>query len=1108
MKKTDATLLALACLACTSMAYAATPTYRWTGNAGPLTDGSFLGYHSWSDAANWDENGVPSTGAAGTGKCNVLDFSSAAANTKIVVDNAVEMHLGGMTFGENQGTLQIVPTASGVSNVRTFSSGTIAVPVGTRVEFGLNCNVNNDFRGAQMDFTGGGTFAFTATGKLSANRWRFLVSESATLELSAPSADFNTVRVGFGSPTARIALGCDTAIGSLYAPADASGTFGAVRLNGHVLTLSGVNDSQPFDDGFRLCDITGEGGLVVSGGNVTTNKASETFSGTLTVRNADIVSEAAYTGDVRLDVAGSGRLTIADSQTVAALLGDGTTGGVAIEPGKSLTVDAAAGTTSSYAASLSGGGSLIKEGDGCLVLTGANTLTGGVMVKDGTLKAIGTAAVTDAATLAHRFTFNETVDGEFTDSADVMSKATFTYAVTADTGGSNDSATPDTGAKASEVCAGRRGSSGVRLFAGSRASVAVRQRDSSDRWEIGNAISTGTGPFTMSAWMKLDETGCRSSTYNYGTHAIFFLGSGGNTELTSFKVYISGGTNLNFSAGGYRSGEVSAIYPTWGFTVPMTAERLFDGNWHMLTVTYSGEATHTIAGYYDGEMIGQLTLPGDDRINLASGRCHLGWGGMGSIAGDFDDWTLNTYCKTADEIAAEFRGEVTAGADAFAALPTPVAHWAFDDAENPGKDTSGNGYHLTANADIRTDSPIVSAEGACGKALAASNAYAYAGSAWPEKMPSGNVAWTLSIRCALSELVEGGSYTEPCAFYFGEVRNPDFTSFNDNQNRFLMVQYDNANYRANRLALHWIAPTYKAPNCILPDETYQPRFTPANWVHLVVVHTPGEGFAIYRDGVLAKSERCAAFNLTAKDLFVGLRPQIGNESNGYPYFPGYIDDVAIWDTAFTDAQVRAYVAGLSDGSVGSPLSADVDVTVESGATLEVEGTRLSAKSVNGDGIVTISENSSISIGGGNVMGSLAGLGQVTLSGKLSVADASSYYGNMTLTDGGSFVADTMAAPMCIPEGYAGAVDADGVGLPLAQTGGAVTVPAAATLTFTTMSESNALYTVAKGASLKLPMTFDGWEVSLPRPGRALLRASGDTLTLSVKPYRGTVVSVR
>lgn len=1087
--------LAIATMVCLGIcASMANTTYRWTGNAGPVIDGEWAGYHSWSDAGNWDDNGVPPAGAAGGANCNWLDFSNAAANTKVVVDNKVQMHLGNMTFAANQGTIQIVPTDTATCNLRTFSACKISVPNGTRVEFGLNCNVNNDFANAQIDVAGGGTFALTANGTFSANRWRILIGAETTLGLSAPSADLNTAQIAFLSETSCLTLGCDTSVGSLYFPENATGKHGTIDLNGHTLTLSGGNNGSA-NNFNRLCDITGMGALVVSGGNVSTNKVAETFDGALTIKNADVVSEAAYMGITELHVNGSGRLTIADSQTVDALAGAGATGGVVIKRDKTLTVNGSADTE--YAASLSGDGTFVKSGAGTLTLSGANSMTGETRVESGTLKIIGPEAETNKEYLAHLFTFDNVSDGAFQDAGYAKAIAAFRYSTSAN----NDAETPEGEKSPSQICEGRRNSDGVRLFAGSRASVFVTSSGTAN-----NGIATGKGPFTMTAWMKLDESGCRSRTHNYGTHAIFYLGTGAQTELMSFKVYLCDGTNLNFSAGGYRAGKANENYPDKGFTVPLTDTQLFDGNWHMLSVTYSGGDTRTITGYYDGVKIGELTLAEGVCVNL-NGRCNLGWGGMGSIAGDFDDWSLVTRCKSETEIADDYLGAVTEGTDAFKALPPAVAHWAFDDEDMPGKDSSENGYHLTADAYIKTEAPIVSVEGAYGKALAASNAYVYAGSAWPAKIPSGNAAWTLSIRCALSEIIEGSAYTEPCAFYFGEVRNPEFGNLSENQNRFFLVQYDNANYRANRLALHWNAPAYKAPNFILTDETYQPRFTPANWVHLMVVHTPGTGFAIYRDGILVQNVANSAFNLTPKELFVGLRPLIGAESIGHPYFPGYIDDVAIWDTAFTSHQVRAYTAGLAKGQMASPLSDSSDITVATGATLEFAGTRLVAKSLNGNGTVKLSEDASVTVMGGNLSGALSGNGQIATAGKLTIADAADYHGNVRLIDGGAVVAENLTSAIAIPEGYSTTITGDGTGLPIVSSAGIVILPRSAKFTVRDIYQT-ASYTIAHGATLRVPESLDKWEFALPRPGTATLSVNGNNLVLHIRTLRGTVLSIR
>lgn len=238
-------------------AFAENPTYRWTGGAGSLTSGDFAGYHSWSDQNNWDENGVPSTGSAGTTQCNLLDFSAATANTKIVVDNATEMHLGGMTFAADQGTLKIVPKSSNTSHISTMSSGTITVPAGTRVEFALACKANNNNPNATIDVGGAGTFAFTAASALSANRWNINVQDSATLELNAPSADFNTLRIELAQ-NAHLSIGCDTAIGALRFADNAPTPCGTILLNGHTLSLTAHSSILPIRNRRRLSPMASQ----------------------------------------------------------------------------------------------------------------------------------------------------------------------------------------------------------------------------------------------------------------------------------------------------------------------------------------------------------------------------------------------------------------------------------------------------------------------------------------------------------------------------------------------------------------------------------------------------------------------------------------------------------------------------------------------------------------------------------------------------------------------------------------------------------------------------------------------------------------------------------
>jgi hypothetical protein len=596
-------------------------------------------------------------------------------------------------------------------------------------------------------------------------------------------------------------------------------------------------------------------------------------------------------------------------------------------------------------------------------------------------------------------------------------------------------------------------------------------------YDITGAFNTGAGAFTATVWMKPDENmKLKDKDVNYGNNAIFFFGSGGNASLNSFKVYVSSGTNLNFSAGGYKTGEVENVYPDYGFTGAVAEEEFYDGNWHMVTVTYSGQEKKTITGYFDGRKLGEKALAEDLSLK---GRLHLGWGSWGRLSGDFDDFKVLRRCQSAAEIASEFRGEVVP-ADAFAALPKPVAHWAFDDEDDAGKDSSDNAYHLTADGDaapIATAEPIVEVPGASGKALAPSNMYYWAGSDFPEKFPSGGKSWTLSVRCALAGLLETGKYQCPTVFMWGENNDPQYsTAPDDNDRRYFAVQFDNKNYRANNLGLHYQSSKYFNPNLIFRDVTYQPGFTEANWVHIVVTYSDHDGMKSYIDGVLV-NEGNTTMRIEPANILVGYRPDFHSSQQERPsrYFPGYIDDIAVWDVALNAAEVRAYVRGLRTGSAGSPLSADSDLTIASGAAVEVEGTCVTAKSVTGGGSLKLNANSSLTLSGGDLEGPLTGTGQLTLTAPFKAADMSDYYGNLVLSEAGSLDAETYTKALSLPEDYSVTLPSVS-SLPLVRTGGAATFPASGCIDFNDHPDAEGEYLVAKAADLTVPDSFALWAV--------------------------------
>jgi hypothetical protein len=232
----------------------------------------------------------------------------------------------------------------------------------------------------------------------------------------------------------------------------------------------------------------------------------------------------------------------------------------------------------------------------------------------------------------------------------------------------------------------------------------------------------------------------------------------------------------------------------------------------------------------------------------------------------------------------------------------------------------------------------------------------------------------------------------------------------------------------------------------------------------------------YIDGVLV-NEGNTTMRIEPANILVGYRPDFHSAQQERPsrYFPGYIDDIAVWDVALNAAEVRAYVRGLRTGSAGSPLSADSDLTIASGAAVEVEGTCVTAKSVTGGGSLKLNANSSLTLSGGDLEGPLTGTGQLTLTAPFKAADMSDYYGNLVLSGAGSLDAETYTKALSLPEDYSVTLPSVS-SLPLVRTGGAATFPASGRIDFNVHPDAEGEYLVAKAADLTVPDSFALWAV--------------------------------
>ncbi len=177
---------------------------------------------------------------------------------------------------------------------------------------------------------------------------------------------------------------------------------GTFDTNGNNLTMSG--------------DMTGTGGITKAGAGTLTLAGANTYTGTTTI-NGGILSAGvanALGTSTAVSLANTAGVTFDLNNfdiTIGSLAGGGTTGGnVTLGTGTLTTGDA---SSTIYAGTISGTGSLVKIGTGTFTLSGANTYTGTTTIDAGSLSVTGSLAspviISAAGTLKGNSTINANV---------------------------------------------------------------------------------------------------------------------------------------------------------------------------------------------------------------------------------------------------------------------------------------------------------------------------------------------------------------------------------------------------------------------------------------------------------------------------------------------------------------------------------------------------------------------------------------------------------------------------------------------------------------------------------------------------------------------------
>ena len=480
----------------------------------------------------------------------------------------------------------------------------------------------------------------------------------------------------------------------------------------------------------------------------------------------------------------------------------------------------------------------------------------------------------------------------------------------------------------------------------------------------------GTNSFTVSVWIRPDANSFNNDTRRW----ICGWGSSENSRVVSFDLESE--TKLKFS--NYGSGRSCTC---------SIGTSLSDGEWHHIVLTYCEGA---VKFYVDGSMTGSGSISVAN-VNRAPEFRVGSYANGNAYIGDMDEFMICDYAWSAGEVADEYAGKSTEPVDALSVLPKPVAHWTFDDGENVGADSSGNGIALTHDTTTGSD-PITVESGAsiCGKAARFTTANGWLALAeYPALFPSGTTNFTVIARYRPERAQNGGS-NKPGVVTFGIL---DSLSDNDHVVR---VGSANSTYASANHNIFGTEVTVSGGwrTAVGSDNT--------RWTTAAVTFSAGEGDTTYHvrtycDGVLVDDRRKTGGLGTPGsgiEMFYvgrGERNREGLSTAEYRDFQGLIDDVQIYNCSLSSGQIRL-VTDLLEASKGTSegygsvepqvLGGDTSVTVEEGARLRV-ASRMSLASVSGAGDVEIAPLAQFSVADTSGF-----TGDITGSGELYIADDS------------------------------------------------------------------------------------------------------------------------
>ena len=705
--------------------------------------------------------------------------------------------------------------------------------------------------------------------------WRVTVTGRGTLWLNAVwTGDYSGGKLTLDGVAAALKVGLNAnGSGELAlkngARATAEKSFTTCRLTSESaadrLALdSGVTATVKRAAGTFAGALAGAGAFTLRGGETwTLSGDSPDFSGTIRLRETRVNVTGSLGAQTKVVNEETGTLVVARDQTVAAVSGNAAVGGVEIADGKTLTVT----DGGAYGARLSGAGTLALDAPGkALTLSGANALTGTVRVKSGTLVAAdtsGTALSGYPAGLVSRYSFD------------------------------SDLTTDDLGANDLKVSEGAP----VAVADGLGGSRAVRFDGAAQMQTTANTFIKERTPFTISFWVRTDKTDTWTNRGN-------FLHLGNWTE-TREKVVIMGAT----FADGYALGSLLTLQGGWVWQSPWQ-----NGAWRQYALTFDGSV---LTLYANGEPVGTRTRD----WNLGNTAIFIGT----RVVADYDELLVFNRALSADEVKELYENPFPAPTAEAAAHPAPIARWAFNDAENPGKDTSGNGYDLesvggtlslTSDADDYGHAARFTKDGAYLK---------WNGAGLPANFPSGSASFTVNVRLSGT----------------GGAQGLDLFSMGDVTTAGKFFRISNGNY-PRRLGYSWKNKTSEDPEKQTSDGILANSYVTSTFVYDADAMT----LTCYQDGYRVNSESNVTPDIAADGtVYIAYNPVKGSR------FECKLDDVQVFAAALNAAQVRRLVQSLETGAVPGVVAAS-SVSVDAGATFYTPASA-SVAGLSGSGAVAV-----------------------------------------------------------------------------------------------------------------------------------------------------------